>query len=129
MKANDLMLVAYVDGEPSRNESREVEDHIRASVEAAELVALLRASRADYKRAHATQKLPPVPDSLIQKIEAMAHAHSARSAVTWRQDELGYALIGKTAGVDPDALGKRISSDEVKQLFSKASSALLPLAA
>jgi anti-sigma factor RsiW len=86
MKTDDLMLMAYVDGELSAEESREVEDHIRASAEAAELVALLRASRLDYKQAFATQKLPPVPDSLTQKIEAMARSHSAKSAAASAND-------------------------------------------
>ncbi|SAL72647.1 transmembrane anti-sigma factor [Caballeronia udeis] len=80
MKADDLLLMAYVDGVLSPDECREVEEHIRASAEAAETVALLRASRLDYKAAFATQKLPPVPDSLTRKIEAMAPAHTSKSA-------------------------------------------------
>ncbi|CAN7704759.1 anti-sigma factor family protein [Caballeronia sp. LjRoot31] len=86
MKADDLMLMAYVDGELAPEESREVEALIRASAEAAELVALLQASRLDYKQAFATQKLPPVPDSLTRKIEAMALAHSAKSAAAGAND-------------------------------------------
>jgi len=86
MKTDDLILMAYVDGELSAQQSREVEEHIRASAEAAELVALLQASRLDYKQAFAAQKLPPVPDSLTQKIEAMARAHSAKSAALGAND-------------------------------------------
>ena len=86
MKTDDLMLMAYVDGELAADESREVEEHIRASSEAAELVALLRASRVDYKQAFATQNLPPVPDSLTQKIEAISRAHSAKSAAPGAND-------------------------------------------
>ncbi|SOE94150.1 Transmembrane transcriptional regulator (anti-sigma factor RsiW) [Burkholderia sp. D7] len=77
MKTDDLMLMAYVDGELAPDESQEVEMQIRASSEAAELVRLLQASRLDYKAAFATQDLPPVPESLTRKIEAMARAHSA----------------------------------------------------
>jgi len=86
MKTDDLMLMAYVDGELAPEESREVEEHIRASAEAAELVALLRASRVDYKQAFATQNLPPVPDSLTQKIEAIARAQSTKSAAPGAND-------------------------------------------
>ena len=86
MKTDDLMLMAYVDGELAADESREVEEHIRASSEAAELVALLRASRVDYKQAFATQNLPPVPDSLTQKIEEIARAHGANSAAPGAND-------------------------------------------
>ncbi|WP_233836525.1 anti-sigma factor [Paraburkholderia sp. ZP32-5] len=37
--------------------------------------------------------------------------------VTWRQAELGYALIGNSQGVDLAALGKRIANRSVEQLF------------
>lgn len=77
MKTDEVMLMAYVDGELPPDQRHEVEEHIRASAEAAELVELLKASRVDYRGAFAAQKLPPVPDSLTQKIEAMARAHAA----------------------------------------------------
>jgi anti-sigma factor RsiW len=86
MKTDDLTLMAYVDGELAPEESREVEEHIRASSEAAELVALLQASRLDYKQAFAAQKLPPVPESLTRKIEAIARAHSTESAAAGAND-------------------------------------------
>jgi anti-sigma factor RsiW len=71
MKTDALLLMAYVDGELAPEACGKVEEYIRASTEAAELVARLQASRLDYKQAFATQKLPLVPDSLTQKIEAM----------------------------------------------------------
>jgi anti-sigma factor RsiW len=37
--------------------------------------------------------------------------------VTWRQAELGYALIGNSKGVDLASLGKRIADRSVEQLF------------
>jgi anti-sigma factor RsiW len=80
MKTDDVVLMAYVDGELPPDEGHDVEEQIRVSAEAAELVALLQASRVDYKKAFATQELPPVPDSLTQKIDAMAQAHSNKSA-------------------------------------------------
>jgi hypothetical protein len=41
------------------------------------------------------------------------------TVVTWRQAELGYALIGQPQGVDLTALGKQISSSQVAPLFSR----------
>jgi anti-sigma factor RsiW len=81
MKTDELTLMAYVDGELPPEQRHEVEEHIRASAEAAQLVELLKASRVDYQGAFAAQELPPVPDSLTKKIEAMARAHAAAPAV------------------------------------------------
>ena len=81
MKTDELSLMAYVDGELPPDQRHEVEEHIRTSAEAAELVELLKASRVDYQGAFAAQNLPPVPDSLTQKIEAMARAHATAPAV------------------------------------------------
>jgi anti-sigma factor RsiW len=47
---------------------------------------------------------------------------ASMSVVTWRQAELGYALIGQPQGVDLTALGKQISSSQVAPLFSRAES-------
>ena len=80
MKTDEVRLMAYVDGELPPDQRHEVEEHIRASAEAAELVEMLKASRVDYRGAFDAQNLPPVPDSLTQKIEAMARAHAARPA-------------------------------------------------
>jgi anti-sigma factor RsiW len=99
MKTDDLMLMAYVDGELAPEESREVEEHIRASSEAAELVALLQASRLDYKQAFAAQKLPPVPESLTRNIEAMARAHSNKSSAPGANDPSVPTLSGVPAAV------------------------------
>lgn len=86
MKTDDVVLMAYVDGELPPDERHEVEEHIRDCAEAAELIALLRASRVDYKKAFATQELPPVPDSLTRKIEAMSQAYSHKSAAPGAND-------------------------------------------
>ncbi|SAL53317.1 transmembrane anti-sigma factor [Caballeronia sordidicola] len=79
-EVTEVTLMAYVDGELPPAKRHEVEEHIRASSEAAELVALLKASRVDYQGAFATQNLPPVPDSLTQKIAAMSRAHAGKTA-------------------------------------------------
>ena len=111
MKTDDLLLMAYVDGELAPDECREVEEHVRASAEAAEMVALLRASRLDYKRAFATQKLPPVPDSLTQKIEAMARAHSNKSAAQGANDSsIPTPSVAPTAPVRSPPVRSRLRS-------------------
>jgi anti-sigma factor RsiW len=77
MKLDDMLLMAYVDGDLSPIERQEIEKEIAASPEAAERVALFSASRLPYNDAFADQKLPPVPESLTKKIEALARAHAA----------------------------------------------------
>jgi anti-sigma factor RsiW len=80
MKLDDILLMAYVDGELSPQERRQVEEQIAASPEAEERIAHLTASRLPYREAFGSQKLPPVPDSLTKKIEALARAHKAAAA-------------------------------------------------
>jgi anti-sigma factor RsiW len=80
MKLDDMLLMAYVDGDLSPVERQEIEKEIAASPEAAERVALFSASRLPYDEAFADQKLPPVPESLTKKIDALARAHAAPSA-------------------------------------------------
>jgi anti-sigma factor RsiW len=77
MKADDILLMEYVDGALSQQEREELEREIGSSAELAERVANLEASRLPFKEAFAAQKLPPVPASLTQKIEEMARAHAA----------------------------------------------------
>ncbi|MFC0401528.1 anti-sigma factor family protein [Paraburkholderia rhizosphaerae] len=77
MKLDDMLLMAYVDGELSPLERQEIEKEIAASPETAERVALFSASRLPYGDAFADQKLPPVPESLTNKIDALARAHAA----------------------------------------------------
>jgi hypothetical protein len=43
--------------------------------------------------------------------------------VTWRQAELGYALIGNSDDVDLPALGKRILDRDVDQLIGATNGA------
>src|ERR1700754_602059 len=80
MKLDDMLLMAYVDGDLSPIERQEIEKEIAASPEAAERVALFSASRLPYNDAFADQKLPPVPESLTKKIEALARAYAAPTA-------------------------------------------------
>jgi anti-sigma factor RsiW len=80
MKSDDILLMAYVDGELPPHEREEVERELRTSADVAERVALLRASRLPYRDAFAGQTLPPVPPSLSAKIEEMARAAKAKAA-------------------------------------------------
>ena len=79
MKSDDILLMAYVDGELPPHQREEVERELRTSPDAAERVALLQASRLPYRDAFAAQKLPPVPPSLSAKIEEMARAAKAKT--------------------------------------------------
>ncbi len=71
MKTDDILLIAYVDGDLPPQDRQEVEKEIgsRRGRRVAERVALLQASRLPYQEAFAHQKLPPVPESLTRKIE------------------------------------------------------------
>jgi anti-sigma factor RsiW len=64
---------------------------------------------------------PPIALCVIKEAKADQAVASERvgnmKVVTWRQDELGYALIGDSKGVDLAALGKRIANRSVEQLF------------
>jgi anti-sigma factor RsiW len=74
MKTDDILLIAYVDGDLPSQDRQEVEKEIGESAEVAERVALLQASRLPYREAFAHQKLPPVPESLTKKIQEMTRA-------------------------------------------------------
>jgi anti-sigma factor RsiW len=80
MMADDAQLLGYVDGGLSPEDRNAVEAQLRASAEAREKVALLRASRLDFEDAFAQQNLPPVPDSLKLKVDEMVRAHRARES-------------------------------------------------
>lgn len=79
MKSDDILLLAYVDGELPPHQREEVERELRTSPDVAERVALLQASRLPYREAFAAQKLPPVPPSLSAKIEELARAAKAKT--------------------------------------------------
>jgi anti-sigma factor RsiW len=96
MKMDDILLLAYVDGELAPEEQLDVEKAINASADIAERVALLEASQLPYRQAYARQKLPPVPDSLKQKVAALTQAYSLPPNVTMR----GTSAVGTGAGVN-----------------------------
>lgn len=75
------------------------------------------------------QKGPPIALCVMKEVKpdqpVNAKTVDSMNVVTWRQAELSYALIGKTEGVDMNALGRQISNREMDQLFSDASLTLL----
>lgn len=74
MRPDDSQLIAYADGELSASDAAAVKRALSESPELRQSVELLRASRLPYRDAFATQKLPPLPDELRRRIEAMASA-------------------------------------------------------
>lgn len=70
--ADDALLLAYVDGDLSPQQCREIEQLMEESPEVAERVFRLMASSLPYADAFARQAVPPVPDSLVQKIDALS---------------------------------------------------------
>jgi anti-sigma factor RsiW len=77
MMADDVQLLAYVDGLLSPDECAAVEAQLHESAEARHKVQLLRASRVDFAEALAHQKLPPVPESLAAKIDELVRRHQS----------------------------------------------------
>jgi anti-sigma factor RsiW len=77
MEADNILLMAFVDGELTPQERADVEKRIEASPEVAQRVARLRAEKLACRDAFDHQRLPPVPDSLSKKIEALVRARNA----------------------------------------------------
>ncbi|GAB2901864.1 hypothetical protein GCM10027093_43540 [Paraburkholderia jirisanensis] len=98
MKLDDILLMAYVDGELSPQERQQVAQQIAASPDAQERIEHLSASRLPFREAFGSQKLPPVPDSLTKKIEELARAHKAAAANS-------AAIADAVNGAVPEATG------------------------
>lgn len=69
---DDALLLAYVDGELSPQQCREIEQLMEHSPEVAERVFRLMASSLPYPEAFARQAVPPVPESLVANIVALS---------------------------------------------------------
>ena len=76
MTMDDILLMAYVDGELAPREREDVEKTISVSPEIAERMALFAASALRYRHAFAHQNLPPVPERLTLKIAQLSRAYS-----------------------------------------------------
>lgn len=77
LEADDALLMAYVDGELSPEQSEAIEQLMNASPAVAERVAQLIASDVPYSDAFARQAVPPVPDSLMRNVDALIAQHQA----------------------------------------------------
>ncbi|KAB0486889.1 Transmembrane transcriptional regulator (anti-sigma factor RsiW) [Pseudomonas reinekei] len=69
---DDALLLAYVNGELSPQQCQEIEQLMEHSPDVAERVFCLMASTLPYPEAFARQAIPPVPESLVQKIDALS---------------------------------------------------------
>ncbi|CAB3761405.1 anti-sigma factor family protein [Paraburkholderia solisilvae] len=106
MKIDDILLLSYVDGVLPADQKQQVEEGIGSSAELAERVALLRASRLPYQHAFAHQKLPEVPERLVELVSRIArgevHASYDDEAAA-RVDEI--RVKANPAGPPPVAAG------------------------
>src|SRR5262245_43495356 len=103
MKLDDILLMAYVDGDLSPQERQQVEQEIAASPEVAERFAYFSASRLPFREAFGSQKLPPVPDSLTKKIEELARAHKVSPDRASADQSANDARIEHNAQLPPSA--------------------------
>ncbi|AXF25738.1 anti-sigma factor [Burkholderia pyrrocinia] len=79
MKMDDILLMAYVDGELTSHQREEVDRAIGTSADIARRVALFEASVLPYQRAFQHEESPPVPQSLVRKVAEIAQAYAAPS--------------------------------------------------
>jgi anti-sigma factor RsiW len=104
MKVDDIMLMAYVDGELDLDVRREIERELDVSPELEERLELFRLSSLPYHDAFAQQKLPPVPESLSRKIAELASAHATVTSPMPPADPAANdAVAPPIAGLPPSA--------------------------
>lgn len=84
MKIDDILLMAYVDGELTSHQREQVERAIGTSPDIATRVAWLEASVLPYQRAFEQQEWPSVPQSLVHKVAEIAQAYVASSDIVAR---------------------------------------------
>jgi anti-sigma factor RsiW len=103
MKTDDILLIAYVDGDLPPSDREEVEKEIGESAEVAERVALLKASRLPYQEAFAHQKLPPVPESLTKRIEELARTALETENAKGSNPAINDAVLERDSNTPPSA--------------------------
>jgi anti-sigma factor RsiW len=82
MRLNNALLLACVDGTLPLQEREQVRQAIEKSATATERMTLLRASQLPYPQAFASQRLSPLPATLVKKVEQMALAAAQVKAAT-----------------------------------------------
>jgi anti-sigma factor RsiW len=75
MNMDDVLLMAYVDGELTPRERENVEKTMSVSPDVARRVACFQASALRYRHAFAHQRLPPVPERLAQRVAELSRAY------------------------------------------------------
>lgn len=95
---DDILLMAYVDGELAPHERAEVDRAIETSAEIAARVALFEASVLPYRRAFERQPVPPVPPRLVREVDGLAHAHAAPAAPFANADDRRAAVPASPPG-------------------------------
>ncbi|AOK06240.1 anti-sigma factor [Burkholderia sp. AU28942] len=99
MNMDDIVLMAYVDGELTSHQREEVDRAIGTSADIATRVALFEASVLPYRRAFQRHPWPPVPQSLIRKVADIAHAHASPAALSASGDASRRASHAAQPGV------------------------------
>lgn len=92
--ADDALLLAYVDGELSPQQCQEIEQLMEDSPVVAESVYRLMASSLPYPEAFARQAIPAVPESLVQKIDALSKQSLPPQPVTQPSRQTSQAVTG-----------------------------------
>lgn len=110
MKVDDTVLMAYVDDELSPQERQQIEDELRVHAELADKVVLFQASRLPYREAFAAQKLPPVPESLVKRVDDLIRAHTEAAKLSAAAQAQPAAAL--TAAQGDDAQGANDSAIE-----------------
>jgi anti-sigma factor RsiW len=74
MRLNDALLLACADGTLPQHEHEQTRQAIEKSATATRRMALLRASQLPYPQAFSSQRLSPVPVTLVKIVEKIALA-------------------------------------------------------
>ncbi|WP_321844744.1 anti-sigma factor [Paraburkholderia bannensis] len=99
MTMDDILLMAYVDGELTPREREDVEQSISVSPEIAQRVALFSASALNYRHAFAYQKLPAVPERLKIELAGLSRTHAAAHEASHRDSHSvpGFKVLSRLA--------------------------------
>ncbi|WP_321893942.1 anti-sigma factor family protein [Paraburkholderia tropica] len=101
MNMDDVLLMAYVDGELTPRERENVEKTMSVSPDVARRVACFQASALRYRHAFAHQRLPPVPERLAQRVAELSRAYGGT------QNGADDVALASTADITPIGALKR----------------------
>jgi anti-sigma factor RsiW len=82
MIVDELLLLAYVDGELPSEQREEVEAALAHSPELAAQAAALRASRLPYQSAFDRKVMPPIPENLTKRIAELSSVSAGNAGGT-----------------------------------------------